>query len=75
MLSFSSLSVQACFKTGRCVYLTSHGSGKSLRIVDKQVNGLGGRGKKGKLDIILPLSHLCVLCYINSLIHCSCEKK
>lgn len=50
----TSLSVQASFKTGRCVYLTSHGSGKSLRIVDKRVNGLGGRGKKGELIIMLP---------------------
>ena len=41
------MAVQAPFTTGRKVYLTSRASGKSLRIVERQVNGLGGKGKKG----------------------------
>lgn len=67
-----------CFKTGRRVILTSHGSGKSLRIVDKQVNGLGGKGKKGE-----SLFYMCLLSwlkyifhwYICSIVLCPCEKK
>ena len=39
---------QSAFKTGRCVYLTSRAGGKSLRIVEKQVNGQGSKGKKGE---------------------------
>lgn len=39
------------FKTGRRVFLTSRSSSKSLRIVDGQVNGLGGKGKKASFFV------------------------
>ena len=57
--------VQAAFKTGRRVYLTSRVSGKSLRIVEKEVNGLGGKGKKG--EDILSNSHLPLTIYTHTL--------
>ena len=49
---FSLTCVQSIFNTGRRIFLTSRSSGKSLRIVDGGVvNGLGGKGKKGKSAI------------------------
>jgi hypothetical protein len=41
----------APFTNGRIVCLTSRASGKSLRIVEKQVNGLGGKGKKASFFV------------------------
>ena len=39
---------QQLFETGNVIILNSVSSGKSLRILNKKVDGNGGKGKKGK---------------------------
>lgn len=43
--------ILASLKTGRGVSLTSRASGKSLRIVEKEVNGLGGEGDQASFYV------------------------
>ena len=49
------------------MYLTSRTGGKSLRIVKKQVNGLGNKGKKGELFFLKVSTSKCVI--MSALFH------